>query len=113
MHGTHSFDFTPALFYQASTVSLHCPSLLKSVMDVPSASPSVQISPAVQPSSLQFQQPDTEEKKKKHPVTVLWLWTCPIKLPDGVSMFQVVVGQQSGYTPKTDHFFMILRPNVI
>ena len=50
---------------------------------------SVQISPAVHFSSPQLQQPDTEEKKNC-PVTILWLWTCPIKLLDEMSMFEVI-----------------------
>ena len=52
------------------------------------------------------------------------VWTCPIKLLDGVSMFQVVVRcltlrQWSGHAlivseqRKVIFFFMILRPNLI
>ena len=43
----------------------------QSVTNVPSVTLSVQISPGVHFSSLQFQQRDTEEKKY-HPVTILW-----------------------------------------
>ena len=61
-----------------------------------SATLSIQISPAVHLSSFKSKNP-TQKAKNDHPFSVLrpwWLkhvWTCPIKLLDGASMFRVVL----------------------
>ena len=124
-------SFLEDLKHGSPTVSKpHKPTHEQPNLPVPSLSLTVSfkrtLSNSLSPKAQQFTSAhfgsnnSTQMKKKYHPVTILWLWwlkrvwTCPIKLLDGVSGdFQVVVFDtetaewtrtQSFRAEKTDHF---------